>query len=126
MENQEKITIIACSGASNTGKYADEVARRKEDLDNAKMACLPKVAIGDKSLIEKLKSKDAKIVVIDGCPVNCASKILEKVGIEGFVHLNTTDFDIKKGISPVTTEKVDEIIGHIKSLHFGDLTLANK
>ena len=57
METQEKITIVACSGASNTGKYTDEVARRMAASVQANMLCLAMVAIGDKALIEKIKKK---------------------------------------------------------------------
>ena len=112
----KKISIVSCSGASNTGKYTDEVARRMSTKDGATMLCLAKIAISDKTLIKKTKEGTGKIIVLDGCPFNCAEKILAKEGITNIVHLNTTDFEIKKGITPVTDEKVDEIIDHIKKL----------
>jgi uncharacterized metal-binding protein len=111
-----KNTIVSCSGASNTGKYTDEVARRMSANDDANMLCLAKIAISDTALIKKTKEQPDKIIVLDGCPFNCAEKILAKEGITNIVHLNTTDFEIKKGVTPVTVEKVDEIIDHIKRL----------
>jgi uncharacterized metal-binding protein len=114
MENQAKIQIISCSGASNTGKYADEVARRMEERGEAKMICLAKVAISDQPLIKKLQATTDKIVVLDGCAFNCAEKILQKEGMHQFIHVNTTDFGIVKGKTLLTEEKLEEIIEHIK------------
>ena len=116
MENSRKIQIISCSGASNTGKYADDVARQLAASGEANMICLAKVAISDQPLINSIEAKESKIVVLDGCAFNCAEKILEKEGIKNIIHLNTTDFGIEKGKTPVTAEKINEIIEHIKSL----------
>jgi len=41
MENTEKFKIVSCSGASNTGKYSDEVARRLEENEDAEMVSKP-------------------------------------------------------------------------------------
>lgn len=115
METDNKITAIACSGASNTGKFTDEVVRKMSANGEADMVCLAKVAIGDKTLIEKLKKESKKIFVLDGCPFDCAEKILGKEGITNIVHINTTDFGIVKGKTPFSTAKADEIIEYIKS-----------
>ena len=116
METSPKIQIVSCSGASNTGKYADDVARQLAASGEANMICLAKVAISDQPLIKAIKAKETKIVVLDGCVFNCAEKILAKEGITNIVHINTTDFGIVKGKTPVTAEKINEIIQHIKSL----------
>ena len=108
--------IVSCSGASNTGCYADRVARILAESGQANMICLPKVAINDEKLIEKVKNTSKKVVVIDGCPINCAEKILNEKGITNFTHINTTDFGITKGKTPLTDEKINEIINHIKSI----------
>lgn len=107
--------IVSCSGASNTGCYADKVARKLAESGQANMICLPKVAINDENLIESVKNTTQKVVVIDGCPINCAEKILKDKGIESFTHINTTDFGITKGKTPITDEKINEIINHIKT-----------
>lgn len=108
--------IVSCSGASNTGCYADRVARILAESGQANMICLPKIAINDEKLIEKVKNTPKKVVVIDGCPINCAEKILNEKGITNFTHINTTDFGITKGKTPLTDEKIDEIINQIKSI----------
>ncbi|NCA80082.1 MAG: hypothetical protein EOM76_07855 [Sphingobacteriia bacterium] len=109
MENQAKFQIVSCSGASNTGLFADAVARKLNNNNDASMICLAKVAISDQVLIEKVKSQPNKIVVLDGCVFNCAEKILGREGITETIHVNTTDFDIVKGKTPFSEEKATEI-----------------
>ena len=117
MSNQKLNTmLVSCSGASNTGCYADRVARILAESGQANMICLPKIAINDEKLIENVKNTSKKVVVIDGCPINCAEKILNEKGITNFTHINTTDFGITKGKTPLTDEKIDEIINHIKAI----------
>ena len=79
MENSPNYQIVSCSGASNTGKFADEVARMLSAGGDASMICLAKVAISDQPLIQKVKEQKTKIVVLDGCPINCAEKLLKKI-----------------------------------------------
>ena len=116
MSKDNNITIVSCSGASNTGCFTDTVARKLAESGQANMLCLAKIAIGDEQLIESTKSSNDKIIVLDGCPFNCAEKILKREGIDRFHHVNTTDFGITKGKTPVTDEKVNEIIDYIKQL----------
>ena len=116
--NQENnnLTIVACSGASNTGCFTDSVARKLAESRQANMLCLAKIAIDDEKLIQSTKSSKDKIVVLDGCPFNCADIILKREGIDQFHHINTTNFGITKGKTPVTDDKVNEIIDYIKQL----------
>ena len=117
MENQNlNAMLVSCSGASNTGCYADKVARMLAESGRAEMVCLPKIAINDEKLINKVKNTDKKVIVIDGCPINCAEKILNEKGITNFTHINTTDFGITKGKTPITEEKLSEIINQIEKI----------
>jgi len=43
-------------------------------------------------------------------------KILGKENITDIIHVNTTNFDIVKGKTPVTEEKINEIVEYIKHL----------
>ncbi len=113
MENIPYFQIVSCSGASNTGKFADEVARILSASGDATMICLAKVAIHDQPLIRKTKEQQAKIVVLDGCSFNCAEKILGDEGITNIMHINTTDFGIVKGKTLFSKEKAQKIANHI-------------
>ncbi|HEX9972631.1 MAG TPA: putative zinc-binding protein [bacterium] len=115
MKTNEEITIVSCSGASNTGKYSDEVARKLMQSGHAKMLCLARFSV-DKSFAEKSRNEISKLLVLDGCPVNCAESTMKNAGITDYVHINTTDFGIIKGKTPVTDDKINEIVEHIKNL----------
>ena len=74
----KKIAIVACSGAANTGQTSNEVATnlcaKSEDYT---MVCLAALTLGHKNSLDKIADA-RKIVVIDGCPVKCASQIVAK------------------------------------------------
>jgi uncharacterized metal-binding protein len=111
MNQNGKIIILACSGASNTGAYSDKVARKLMKDGKAKMLCLARFAV-DKNFAETSKAElsyGTRIMVLDGCPINCAEKILKENGIEQFEHINITDFGIVKGQTPVTEEMIIKI-----------------
>lgn len=119
MENKErKIVVLACSGASNTGAYADKVARKLAAGGKGKMLCLARFAI-DPGFTQKSKEElealgdDGELIIIDGCPVNCAEQIMKKSGFLKYRHINITDFGVVKGKTPVTEEKIDEIVREI-------------
>lgn len=85
------------------------IKRKKEILKISALLHFP-------TFRKKVKAQQTKIIVLDGCPINCAEKILGKEGITDITHINTTDFDIVKGKTPFTKEKANEIVEHIKNL----------
>lgn len=116
MENSaKKIVVLACSGASNTGAYSDKAARKLMASGKGKMLCLARFAV-DPKFAETSKQELAalgdggELVIIDGCPINCAEKIMKASGFLAYRHLNTTDFGIVKGQTPVTEDKIDDIV----------------
>ncbi|HEX2867755.1 MAG TPA: putative zinc-binding protein [Ignavibacteriales bacterium] len=113
--NEKQIGIVACSGASNTGSYSDLVARKLMQSGKAKMMCLARFSV-DKAFAENTKQETEQVIVLDGCPINCAELTMKQNGINKFIHINTTDFHIVKGKTPVTEEKVNEIADHISAL----------
>lgn len=111
MENL-KLQIVSCSGASNTGKYSDEVARILSNNGTAKMLCLARFSV-DKEFAVNTKNEIDKLIVLDGCPINCAEKTMKENGIKNYTHINTTEFGIVKGKTPFSAEKANEIAEHI-------------
>lgn len=116
MENQEKKSclcdvdnymVLACSGACDLGHITDLVARKLRDNDNRKMNCLAVVGADIKASIETFKTKN--ILMLDGCPVDCGKKILDKAGFENYTYLRLTDLGYKKGETPVIAENINAI-----------------
>ena len=100
--------IFPCSGAADVGEISDRAARKLTREGVGKMFCLAGVG-GHVDNI--LKSTDAagKILVIDGCAVDCAKKTLEHADFSNFLHIRVTDLGCVKGKSPVTDANVADI-----------------
>ncbi|HJV79112.1 MAG TPA: putative zinc-binding protein, partial [Paludibacter sp.] len=80
-----------------------------------KMNCLSMIAIDSQPLITAFKS--ANVLVIDGCPVDCGKKILEKAGITDFNHLRLTDIGYKKGETPISENVIQAIYEKAEAIH---------
>ncbi len=97
--------IFACSGAADVGEVADQAARQLTREGKGKMFCL--VGVGGRvSGIMASTQVAAKILAIDGCPLNCAKACLEQAGITNFQHVQLADLGMEKGKAPPTPERV--------------------
>ena len=110
--------VYACSGCSDAGELADRIARRLAREGAAEMSCLAGIGGRVKHLVSKAE-KAERILVIDGCPLNCAAHTLRLAGFQTFDHLELQKIGIRKGSCPVTEELVSagvraaaEILSH--------------
>jgi len=90
------------------GEIADLAARKLHKEGAGKMYCLTGVGAGLSGFIESTKAA-AKVLVIDGCPTDCAKKCLEKYGIADFAWIRVTDMGMEKGKSPIDDKRIDII-----------------
>jgi len=97
--------IFACSGAADVGAIADQAARKLTKEGVGKMFCLAGVG-GRISGIMKTTEAADKILVIDGCPLDCAKQCLEQAGFTKFEHLQLAKIGFEKGKTPVSDEAV--------------------
>ena len=100
--------IFPCSGGSDVGALSDLAARQMTRDGTGKMYCLAGVG-GQIPGILSTTQNAAKILAIDGCPMNCAKKILERAGFSNFGHLCLSDAGFQKGASPATPENVVKV-----------------
>ncbi len=105
--NGGEYLVVSCSGASDVGHLSDLIARKLRDNNQRTMKCLAKVAIDNQIQIDSLK--EANILVIDGCPVDCGKKVMEKAGISDFHYIRLSDWGCKKGQSAPTPQLIDEL-----------------
>lgn len=97
--------IFACSGAADVGAIADQAARKLTKDGAGKMYCTAGIG-GRVSGIMATTESAAKILVIDGCPLNCARNSLEQAGFKKYAHLQLSDLGMEKGKAPPTPEAV--------------------
>ncbi len=101
--------VFSCSGGSDVGAIADQAARRLTKDGKGKMYCLAGIG-GRVSGIMATTESAAKILAIDGCPVNCSRKTLELAGYKNIGHLLLSDIGLEKGNSPVTPENIEKVV----------------
>lgn len=100
--------VLSCSGASDVGAISDQVARALAVAGHRKMGCMAKIGAGIEKAIEEFKTKD--ILVIDGCPVACGRKALDRNNFENYKHMIVTNQGLIKGKSPANDDNVQKVL----------------
>ncbi len=106
--------LFPCSGGSNVGEYSDRIARLLGRGHNASMYCLAGIGGNVSGIVESTRSAD-KIVVIDGCQIDCAKKTLAEKGITNIIHFRITDFGVAKYRDEVRDERISSFAERIAS-----------
>jgi uncharacterized metal-binding protein len=88
--------VFPCSGASDVGGLSDRAARQMTMDKTGKMYCLAGIGGRVEGILANTRSAD-KILVIDGCPEECARKTMERAGFTGFQHLKLAAMGFAKG-----------------------------
>jgi uncharacterized metal-binding protein len=105
--------LLPCSGAADTGEIADRAARKFAQGGCASMFCLAGVGANLSGFIASAKGAD-RLLVIDGCNLDCGLKILAEKGIsENIIHVRLSDMGFVKGKSPASAERVDAVVAEL-------------
>ena len=99
--------VYACSGCSDAGEIADRIARQLARDGAANMSCLAGIGGRVKSLVATAE-KAERILVVDGCPLNCAAHTLKLAGFQKFDHLELHKLGVRRGSTPVTNGRIAE------------------
>ncbi|MGD9519141.1 MAG: putative zinc-binding protein [Armatimonadota bacterium] len=92
------VLIFACSGASNVGQIANEVAKRLHSEGYGTFSCLAGIAGEIPGMVASARAADA-IIVLDGCSVACARAVLERAGMATCHHQVVADLGVRKNHS---------------------------
>ena len=101
--------IFACSGAADVGAVADQAARKLSADQKGKMFCLAGIG-GRVPGIMKTTEAAARILAIDGCPLNCVKGTLEQAGFKNFLHLQMAELGMEKGKTPPSPQTVGQVV----------------
>ena len=105
--------IYACSGAADVGEISDRVARTLRNNGFGNMTCLAAIGAHLSGFIESAKAADENIT-IDGCPVACARKNLEHIGVTPKSYI-LTEMGLVKGKTEVSDEIIEVVCSKISS-----------
>jgi uncharacterized metal-binding protein len=97
--------VFACSGASDVGAVADQAARRVSRMKLASMGCLVAVANGLDFAMDPVKVAE-RIIIIDGCPENCAKMIMDRAGVTSYDYIQLAELGMEKGRTKVEQENI--------------------
>ena len=111
--------VYDCSGCSDAGETADRIARQLTRDGAAEMSCLAGIGGRVKSLLRKGEQAE-RILVVDGCPLNCAAHTLRLAGFQKFDHLELHKIGIRKGSCPVSEERLAAGVEAAKKLLAGE------
>lgn len=89
-----KTLVLACSGGSNVGQIANNVMIAVDRNGHGNAYCLAGIGAALSGFVESAKT--GRTVLIDGCPVACGKKTLEKYGVEPAKYFVVTELGITK------------------------------
>ena len=101
--------IFPCSGAADVGEISDKAGRLLTKNGAGKMYCLAGIG-GQVDGIVKTAKSAAKILIIDGCQVECARLCFEKAGISDYEHMLVTDLGLEKGKAAATVDNIALVV----------------
>ena len=93
-----EIIMMPCSGASNCGQIANDVAVHLVEEGVGKLFCLAGIGAHISGMIESARSAK-RMVAIDGCSVACAKKTIEHAGLKVTDYIDIAKEGIAKSMS---------------------------
>ena len=89
------MAIFPCVGAANVGQLSNRIAIELEKQGIGNLMCTAGIGARAPGLMKSAEASD-RIIAINGCPVNCASKTLELAGFNVDRHIVISELGIKK------------------------------
>ncbi|MFT4883922.1 MAG: putative metal-binding protein [Natronomonas sp.] len=95
--------VYSCSGCSSAAQMANDLAVRLDHEQVAEMSCIAGVG-GDVGPLVDTATSGRPMLVIDGCPLECARKSLEQHDVTPDRHVNLA----KQGVAKEYHSDYDE------------------
>lgn len=107
---KSEFILYACAGCSRAGQAAYKIAIELSENGIAEMSCLAGIASGNPFFRKQLRYK--KIVVIDGCPVQCARKVFINNGMAISEYFQLQQYGVRKN-DAVSNDRLENILEEI-------------
>lgn len=107
--------IVWCAGAANVGQMTNRIAVELSDEGYGRLFCLAGIAAHRGGFVRS--GKDAEdMLVLDGCPIACARKIIEHVEATVKNHFVMTEWGVEKKMThALDRDMTDRIKEEIKT-----------
>lgn len=87
--------VYSCSGCSSAAQLANALAVRLDRERRAEMSCIAGVG-GDVPSLVKTARSGRPILVLDGCPLHCAKRCLDRYDVPIAAHVDLSRAGVKK------------------------------
>jgi uncharacterized metal-binding protein len=115
-DDGESVTLITCSGISNTGRLTSQAALiliRRDPFTFERHIPASKPP----KTLEQAAGDAERILVLDGCEDCCARRKLAAIGIEPDVHVVATAHGIEKnGMADVQYHEIEMIVRIVRDV----------
>ncbi|QDU89751.1 DGC domain protein [Pirellulimonas nuda] len=109
MQNPPKPPLLfACSGCSNAGQLADQLARELDRRGIAEMSCLAGLGASKPHFLKKLSQRE--VWVIDGCAIACGLGVFAVLGEHTDVHIRLHELGVRKNAPLPAGRQLEELI----------------
>ncbi|WP_310566359.1 putative zinc-binding protein [Hydrogenophaga sp.] len=107
--------VYACSGSSSAAQLANHVAVRLDRTGLAEMSCIAGVG-GDVPQLLKTAQSGRQIVVLDGCPLECARHCLQRHGIAPTQHHQLQIYGVRRRLhEDFDPEQAEAVLFRVRS-----------
>ena len=106
---EEVRLVFPCSGGADVGELADRAARKLNEAGTAQIYCLAGIGGRVSGIVESTRAAGLRMV-IDGCPLRCASRTLQEAGMAVDCQICVTDLGFEKGGTDVTSEAIAGVV----------------
>lgn len=89
------VAIFPCAGAANVGQLSNKIAVELDQQGLGNMMCTVGIGARAPGLMKSAEASD-RIIAINGCPVNCATKTMELAGFKVDHKIVISELGIKK------------------------------
>ena len=104
-----EVLLFPCSGGSNCGQIANQVAVQLTVGNVGKMYCLAGIGAHESVMLDTARAA-SRVVAIDGCSVACAKKTIEHAGIPVTDWICVTEEGVAKSHNLLLDETDIELI----------------
>jgi len=104
-----EVLLFPCSGGSNCGQIANQVAVQLTVGNVGKMYCLAGIGAHESVMLDTARAA-RRVVAIDGCSVACAKKTIEHAGIPVTDWICVTEEGVAKSHNLLLDETDIELI----------------
>ncbi len=102
--------IFSCSGAADTCEIADRASREIARRGCAVMSYLAGISENISGFIVSARGAE-RLLVVDGCKMNCALNALKEKGInDNIIHLTVTDLGFVKGKTKLSETVIKTVV----------------